>query len=99
MERPLTVGQLARATGVPAKTIRYYEQVGRAAGATPECHRVPAILPTRCPSALVIAMERGAIPLKTGLCLVMVLAVLTLVVLTPLNYLWWQWLGYFTPSG
>ena len=28
MERPLTVGQLARATGVPAKTIRYYEQVG-----------------------------------------------------------------------
>jgi DNA-binding transcriptional MerR regulator len=28
MERLLTVGQLARATGVPAKTIRYYEQVG-----------------------------------------------------------------------
>ena len=28
MERPLTVGQLACATGVPAKTIRYYEQVG-----------------------------------------------------------------------
>ncbi|HEY5866605.1 MAG TPA: MerR family transcriptional regulator [Candidatus Tectomicrobia bacterium] len=28
MERPLTVGQLAQATGVPAKTIRYYEQVG-----------------------------------------------------------------------
>jgi DNA-binding transcriptional MerR regulator len=28
MEQPLTVGQLARATGVPAKTIRYYEQVG-----------------------------------------------------------------------
>jgi MerR family copper efflux transcriptional regulator len=27
MERPLTVGQLARATGVPTKTIRYYEQV------------------------------------------------------------------------
>ena len=28
MERPLTVGQLAHATGVPTKTIRYYEQVG-----------------------------------------------------------------------
>jgi DNA-binding transcriptional MerR regulator len=28
MERPLTVGRLARATGVPAKTIRYYEQAG-----------------------------------------------------------------------
>ena len=28
MGRALTVGQLARATGVPAKTIRFYEQVG-----------------------------------------------------------------------
>jgi MerR family copper efflux transcriptional regulator len=28
MERPLTVGQLAHATGVSAKTMRYYEQVG-----------------------------------------------------------------------
>jgi len=28
MEQPLRVSQLARATGVPAKTIRYYEQVG-----------------------------------------------------------------------
>jgi DNA-binding transcriptional MerR regulator len=28
MERPLTVGQLAGATGVSAKTIRYYEHVG-----------------------------------------------------------------------
>jgi DNA-binding transcriptional MerR regulator len=28
MERPLTVSQLAHATGIPAKTIRYYEQIG-----------------------------------------------------------------------
>jgi DNA-binding transcriptional MerR regulator len=28
MEQLLTIGQLARVTGVPAKTIRYYEQVG-----------------------------------------------------------------------
>ena len=28
MERPLTIGQLAHATGVATKTIRYYEQVG-----------------------------------------------------------------------
>jgi DNA-binding transcriptional MerR regulator len=28
MERPLTIGRLAQVTSVPAKTIRYYEQVG-----------------------------------------------------------------------
>ena len=28
MERPLTVSQLACATGMSAKTIRYYEQIG-----------------------------------------------------------------------
>lgn len=28
MGQALTVGQVARATGMPAKTIRYYEQVG-----------------------------------------------------------------------
>jgi MerR family copper efflux transcriptional regulator len=38
MERPLTVGQLAGATGVPAKTIRYYEQVG----VLPAAYRSPA---------------------------------------------------------
>jgi DNA-binding transcriptional MerR regulator len=38
MERPLTVCQLASATGVPAKTIRYYEQVG----VLPAAHRSPA---------------------------------------------------------
>jgi DNA-binding transcriptional MerR regulator len=42
MERPLTVGQLARATGVPAKTIRYYEQVGvlPGTGTTPDTRSI-----------------------------------------------------------
>ena len=38
MECPLTVGQLARAAAVPAKTIRYYEQVG----VLPVAHRSAA---------------------------------------------------------
>lgn len=37
MDRPLTIGQLARATGVTTKTIRYYEQVG----VLPESRRSP----------------------------------------------------------
>ena len=38
MERTLTIGALARATGVPAKTIRYYEQ----AGVLPTTRRSPS---------------------------------------------------------
>ena len=56
------------------------------------------IFPYQAP-ALIIALERGDIPLKIGLHLVLVLAVVTLVVLTPLNYLWWHLLGYFASSG
>jgi len=49
MERPLTVGQLARATGVPAKTIRYYEQVGSCrchGGVTQAIGTTPATMST-----------------------------------------------------
>jgi MerR family regulatory protein len=49
MERPLTVGQLAHATGVPAKTIRYYEEVGvlRCHGAVrPAIGTTPATMST-----------------------------------------------------
>jgi MerR HTH family regulatory protein len=49
MERPLTVGQLVRATAIPAKTIRYYEQVG----VLPVADRSIAIFSTRCPSVAV----------------------------------------------
>ena len=46
-----------------------------------------------------LVLERSRMPLTAVLRLLMVLAVLTLVVLTPLNYLWWQWLGYFVVAG
>jgi len=54
------------------------------------------ILPYQAP-ALVLAMERSGVRLTAALRLLIVLAVLTLVVLAPLNYLWWRLLGYFYP--
>ena len=53
----------------------------------------------RLVTALVLVMERSRIPLTAALRFLIVLAVLTLVVLTPLNYLWWQLLGYFAATG
>lgn len=79
---------LAQAVGWPILTVLMTQAIGFST----------ILFPYQAP-ALVIATERGDIPLKTGLRLVIVLAVVTLVVLTPLNYLWWQLLGYFTPSG
>ena len=79
-------GDLAQAVGWPVLTVLMTQVIGFST----------ILFPYQAP-ALVIAMERGDISLKTGLRLVMMLAVLSLVVLTPLNYLWWQLLGYFTP--
>jgi len=42
MKTPYTIGQLARATGVPTSTVRYYERIGllRPHGRTPGNYRV-----------------------------------------------------------
>ena len=79
---------LAPAVGWPILTVLMTQVIGYST----------IIFPYQAP-ALVIAMERSDISLKTGLRLLLVLAVVTLVVLTPLNYLWWHLLGYFVPSA
>lgn len=47
MASSLTIDQLAQATGVSAKTMRYYEQQ-RVAVPTSQCHRVSAVFLARC---------------------------------------------------
>ncbi len=45
--------------------------------------------------ALVLAMQLGKIPLRDFLRVLLPIAALTIVVLLPLNYLWWSLLGMF----
>ena len=82
MERPLTVGQLARATGVPAKTIRYYEQVGvlpvpRRSGAgyrhysRHDVHRLLFIRRARALGLSLATLKTLTAELESGECLTM----------------------------
>jgi anion transporter len=79
---------LAHVVGWPILTVLMTQVIGFST----------VILPYQAP-ALVLAMERSGVRLTAAFRLLIVLAVLTLVVLTPLNYLWWHLLGYFPTSG
>src|SRR5262249_41549605 len=82
MERPLTLSQLARATGMPAKTIRYYEQIGvwpgrrrRAAGYGQYCrhdvHRLLFIRRARALGLSLTNLKELTAELASGECLTM----------------------------
>jgi DNA-binding transcriptional MerR regulator len=82
MERSLTVGQLARVTGVPAKTIRYYEQVGvlpaprrSATGyrqyARHDVHRLLFVRRARALGLSIPTLKTLTAELEQGLCLAM----------------------------
>jgi DNA-binding transcriptional MerR regulator len=82
MAHALTVGQLAHATGVPAKTIRYYEQVGvlptpsrSAAGyrqyAQRDVHRLLFIRRARALGLSLLSIKALTAGLDDGQCLTM----------------------------
>ena len=82
MAHALTVGQLAHATGVPAKTIRYYEQVGvlpipsrSAAGyrqyTQPDVHRLLFIRRARALGLSLLSIKALTAGLDDGQCLTM----------------------------
>lgn len=52
------------------------------------------ILPYQAPPVMV-GVQVAAIPLRATLRLTVPLALISIVVLLPLDYLWWRWLGYF----
>ena len=52
------------------------------------------ILPYQAPPVL-MGVQLAGIPLRSTLRLTVPLALICIFVLLPLDYLWWQWLGYF----
>ncbi|MCP4330262.1 MAG: SLC13 family permease [Alphaproteobacteria bacterium] len=74
---------LVAATGLPLETVLATSVIGFST----------VVLPYQLPP-LVVAMGLAKIPIRAAARLTFPLAVVTLLILTPLNYLWWRALGY-----
>jgi len=77
------VGELSAATGFSIPTVLMNQVIGYST----------VILPYQVPP-LILAIQLGGISMRDGARMTLAIAAVTFVVLTPLNYLWWQWLGY-----
>lgn len=76
--------EIATATGIPLWTVLMAEVTGFAT----------IVLPYQMPP-VVLTMQMGKVPYGHCARLTLALAAVSLVLFAPLNYLWWQALGYF----
>jgi di/tricarboxylate transporter len=76
--------ELAKAADWPLLTVLMTQVIGYST----------VILPYQAPP-LVLAVQLGGVPPATAVRFMLMLAAVTLIVLAPLNYLWWQALGNF----
>ncbi|MEX0695493.1 MAG: SLC13 family permease [Rhodospirillales bacterium] len=83
---PAVVGPMASEistlTGIPLRTVLMSQVISYST----------VILPYQVPP-LIVAMQLGGVSLRDAARMTVALAVISLVVLVPLNYLWWSWLG------
>lgn len=83
---PAVIGPLAAdisaSSGLPLKAVLMSQVIAYST----------VVLPYQVPP-LIVAMQLGGIPVKDGAKMTLALAILSLLVLVPLNYLWWSWLG------
>jgi anion transporter len=98
---PTTLGLFTTVPGVPAVLTPMAAELAHAAGwpvltvvMTQVLGYSTILFPYQAP-ALVLAMERSQVRLADVLRFLLMLALWTLLVLTPLNYVWWHLLGYF----
>jgi di/tricarboxylate transporter len=75
---------LAQAGNLPLETVLMTQTVGLAAMLLP--HQSAPVM---------VALQVAGVRLAAGIKLSLLLGSITLIVLVPLDYLWWLWLGYF----
>lgn len=74
--------QLSAMSGFPLRTVLMTQVIAYST----------VILPYQVPP-LIIAMHLGGVSMRDGAKMTLALAVVSLIILIPLNYLWWGWLG------
>lgn len=83
---PAIVGPLASdistLSGFPLKTVLMTQVIAYST----------VVLPYQVPP-LVVAMHMGGVSMRDGAKMTLALAVVSVIILIPLNYLWWGWLG------
>ena len=83
---PAVVGPLANEisalTGFPVATILMSQVISYST----------VILPYQVPP-LIVAMHLGGVRLRDGAKMTIALAAISLIVLVPINFFWWSWLG------
>lgn len=75
---------LAHASQLPLLTVMMTQVVGYST----------VLLPYQAPP-IIVAMQLAGVPMREGARITLILAVVSLVGLIPLNFLWWKLLGYF----
>ena len=75
-------GEISALTGFPVATVLMSLVISYST----------VILPYQVPP-LIVAMHLGGVSLRDGAKMTLALAVISLAVLVPLNYVWWWWLG------
>lgn len=74
--------ELATMTGFPLKTVLMTQVIAYST----------VILPYQVPP-LIVAMHLGGVSMRDGAKMTLALAIVSVIILIPLNYLWWGWLG------
>ncbi|WNK01033.1 SLC13 family permease [Thalassospiraceae bacterium LMO-JJ14] len=74
--------ELSNLTGIPLRTVLMSQVIAYST----------VILPYQVPP-LIVAMQLGGVSLRDGARMTIALAAVSLIVLVPLNYLWWVFLG------
>ena len=74
--------ELATGSGIPLRTIMMTQVISYSTVVLP--YQVPPVI---------VAMQLGGVSMRDGAKMTLALAAISLLVLVPLNYLWWSWLG------
>ncbi|MFG6178725.1 SLC13 family permease [Halomonas sp. THAF12] len=95
----MTLGTFLTLPGVPAVLTPLAPEIAAITGWSPEAVTMTQVvgfstilLPYQAPP-LVVGLLAARLPLRTGARVCLIMAVLSLVLLWPLDYLWWQLLG------